>query len=59
VLCIYGRRDATTICRALDPTLARPVARDGGHQLGAREGPALADTILHTLGRRREPASSD
>jgi type IV secretory pathway VirJ component len=59
VLCIYGRRDATTICRALDPALARPVVRDGGHELGAGEGPPLADTILHTLGRRREPASSD
>jgi type IV secretory pathway VirJ component len=59
VLCIYGRRDATTICPRLDPALARPVVRDGGHGLGAGEGRALADTILSALGRRREAASVD
>jgi hypothetical protein len=57
VLCIYGRRDATTICPRLDPALARPVVRDGGHGLSAREGRALADTTLSELGRRYEPPS--
>jgi type IV secretory pathway VirJ component len=59
VLCIYGRRDTTAICQTLAHALARPVVRDGGHKLGAHEGPLLADTILHTLGRRREPATND
>jgi type IV secretory pathway VirJ component len=53
VLCIYGRRDRDAICPTLDPTLARPVLRDGGHEVSGREGPALADTILRALTRPR------
>jgi len=49
VLCIYGSRDRGAICPALDPTLARPIRRTGGHAVGGGEGPALADTILGTV----------
>jgi type IV secretory pathway VirJ component len=49
VLCIYGRRDHNAICPRLDPALARPVLRDGGHGVSGREGPALADTIIRAL----------
>jgi type IV secretory pathway VirJ component len=49
VLCIYGRRDHDAICPSLDPTLARPIARPGGHIFDRRQGAALADTILRAL----------
>ncbi len=49
VLCIYGRDDRHAICPELDPALARPVLRDGGHGVSGREGPALVDTILRKL----------
>jgi type IV secretory pathway VirJ component len=53
VLCVYGQRDSYAICPRLAPTLARPVLRNGGHLVEGREGPALADTILHALARSR------
>lgn len=49
VLCIYGHRDRHAICPDLDPSIARPVLRDGGHKVSEREGPALVDTILGSL----------
>lgn len=53
VLCVYGQRDHDAICPALDPAVARSVARAGGHALGGREGPALADTILRAMAHSR------
>jgi len=53
VLCIYGRRDRDAICHSLDPTLARPIRRNGGHVIAGAEGAALADTIAHALGDTR------
>ena len=52
VLCIYGRHDRNAICPELDPALARPVVRSGGHAVRAAEGPALADTILQSMARQ-------
>ena len=49
VLCIYGRGDRHAICPELDPTLARPVLRQGGHAVGKAEGPALVDTMLGVI----------
>jgi type IV secretory pathway VirJ component len=49
VLCIYGSGDHDSVCPSLDTTLVRPIRRDGGHQVGGQEGPALADTILQAL----------
>ena len=49
VLCIYGRRDHGAICPSLDTTLVHRVVRSGGHEVGGREGPALADTVLHAI----------
>jgi type IV secretory pathway VirJ component len=46
VLCIYGQHDRHAICPDLDPSLARPILRAGGHGVSKGEGPALADTIL-------------
>jgi type IV secretory pathway VirJ component len=46
VLCIYGHRDRHAICPELDPAVARPVLRRGGHSVSKAEGPALVDTIL-------------
>ncbi len=51
VLCVYGRRDHDAICPTLDSTVARPVVRDGGHEITGREGPALADVLLRAPGR--------
>jgi type IV secretory pathway VirJ component len=51
MLCIYGRRDRDAICPGLDPAVARPVLRAGGHAVGGGEGQALADTILRALDR--------
>jgi type IV secretory pathway VirJ component len=53
VLCIYGRRDRDAICPLLDSSTVRPVVRNGGHEVGGSEGPALADTILSALARAR------
>jgi type IV secretory pathway VirJ component len=49
VLCIYGRRDRHAICPELDPSVARPVLRNGGHGVSKSEGPALVDSILGWL----------
>jgi type IV secretory pathway VirJ component len=46
ILCIYGRRDRHAICPELDPSLARPVLRNGGHAVKKAEGAALVDAIL-------------
>jgi type IV secretory pathway VirJ component len=54
VLCIYGRGDRHAICPELDPSLARPVQRDGGHAVSRAEGPALVDTILGRSAARPE-----
>jgi type IV secretory pathway VirJ component len=51
VLCVYGRTDRDAICPSLDTTLARPVARDGGHAVSGSEGPTLARAILRALPR--------
>ncbi|HJU68005.1 MAG TPA: AcvB/VirJ family lysyl-phosphatidylglycerol hydrolase [Gemmatimonadaceae bacterium] len=53
VLCIYGRGDRHAICPDLDPSLARPVLRDGGHAVSRGEGRAIVDSIL---GRSTAPA---
>lgn len=46
VLCIYGRDDRHAICPELDPSLARPILRTGGHGVSKAEGPVLAKMIL-------------
>jgi type IV secretory pathway VirJ component len=56
VLCIYGHRDRHAICPELDPSLARPVLRSGGHAVRKAEGPALVDTILGSV---RPKAAAD
>ncbi|HKG94660.1 MAG TPA: AcvB/VirJ family lysyl-phosphatidylglycerol hydrolase [Gemmatimonadaceae bacterium] len=54
VLCISGRKDLGSICPALGAAgVARVVIRDGGHGVAAREGRALADTILAAVGTSR------
>lgn len=53
MLCIYGRRDRHTICPELDPSVARPVMREGGHAIRGVEGSALADTILQAAQPQR------
>lgn len=53
VLCIYGRRDRHAICPDLDPSVARPVLRNGGHGVSKNEGPALIDTVLGSLDTAR------
>jgi type IV secretory pathway VirJ component len=59
VLCIYGRGDRDAICPALDPVLARPIVRDGGHTVDRGEGPALADTILRAAAAGSTRAGAD
>jgi type IV secretory pathway VirJ component len=50
VLCVYGSGDRDAICPSLEQDgTARAILRDGGHRVGGKEGPALADTILSAL----------
>jgi type IV secretory pathway VirJ component len=47
VLCIYGSSDRGAICSSLAAAgLAHALVRNGGHAIGASEGPPVADEIL-------------
>jgi type IV secretory pathway VirJ component len=46
IVCIYGRKDHDAICPALDPGLARPVARDGSHRVSPAEADWVATTVI-------------
>jgi type IV secretory pathway VirJ component len=52
MLCIYGRGDRGAICPTLDPTLAQPIAHEGGHRVTAHEGRFMAEIILRALKSR-------
>lgn len=49
MLCVYGREEEESLCRAVDSTLVRRFARDGGHHFD-RDYRALAKIILDALG---------
>ena len=50
VLCVYGRDEAESLCRDLDPALATRDERPGDHHFGG-DYEALAQAILAALGR--------
>ena len=54
ILCFYGEREKDTLCRELDPQLARAVPMPGAHHFGG-DYDTIADTIL---GAWREEAST-
>ena len=49
MLCVYGREEEESLCRAVDSTLVKRFARDGGHHFD-RNYAALAQTIIDQLG---------
>jgi len=53
VLCIYGRSDDASLCAQLDPSLARVVAREGGHRIvGGFD--AMSDLLSEGLRKPRD-----
>lgn len=53
MLCVYGRAEEESLCRAVDSTLVAQFVRDGGHHFD-RNYAALAQTILEHLGIHRQ-----
>lgn len=45
VLCFFGEKEKDSLCRTLDPLLAKPVQEEGGHHFGGNYV-AIADRIL-------------
>ena len=52
MLCFAGDEDKEAICDRLDPGLAKPVALEGGHRIGAHYLP-VADVILREVGLQK------
>lgn len=50
MLCSFGSAERSPFCTRLDSTLARVVARNGGHDLDASDGAAIAGLIENWLG---------
>lgn len=49
ILCFYGDDEENSLCRKLDPALAKCIARQGGHRLGGNYAP-VAEMILQEIG---------
>jgi type IV secretory pathway VirJ component len=49
ILCSYGVQEAKSLCRELDPALARPLSRPGRHVIGKAYG-GIAAEILRRVG---------
>ena len=47
-MCIFGDEEDDSLCRGLDPKLAKIVEMKGGHHLGG-DYPALAALIMKDL----------
>lgn len=45
ILCFYGDEEDDSLCKQLDPQLAKCIERKGGHRLGGNYAP-VAETIL-------------
>ncbi|MEO8033898.1 MAG: AcvB/VirJ family lysyl-phosphatidylglycerol hydrolase [Acidobacteriota bacterium] len=45
ILCFYGKKEKDSLCRTLDPLLAKPVQEEGGHHFGGNYV-GIADRIL-------------
>jgi type IV secretory pathway VirJ component len=51
ILCLYGTQDGETICRKLDPGLAKIIAFHSGHRIGKNYQP-IVDAILKEIRQR-------
>jgi type IV secretory pathway VirJ component len=48
VLCFYGEKEKDSLCRTLDPMLAKPIHEEGGHHFAGNYS-GIADTILEEV----------
>ncbi len=58
MLCVYGSREAGSLCRKLDPKLAAPLELKTGHGF-AHDNGILLDGILDAAGLRRIPHKAE
>jgi type IV secretory pathway VirJ component len=49
MLCVQGSNETHSLCRSLDPSIARVETRPGGHRISGSQGSAVVDLIMQAV----------